>query len=25
LRVVGTFDGLTGTGSMTFEGSICFP
>lgn len=25
LRVVGTFDGLTGTGSMVFEGSICFP
>jgi hypothetical protein len=25
LRVVGTFDGLMGTGTMTFEGSICFP
>ena len=25
LRVTGTFDGATGTGDMTFEGSICFP
>lgn len=25
LRVTGTFNGISGTGNMTYEGSICFP